>query len=72
MMFPNTKLAWLHFENIFHKDEVVPHTFVPDLDVMYQDAIIYERLEVINNKRADDFIKKYQTCKQINDLVSTI
>jgi hypothetical protein len=72
MMFPNTKLAWTHFENIFHKNEVVPHEFVPDLNVMYEGAIIYERLEIVNNRKAKDFITKYKTCEQIDSLVKTI
>lgn len=44
MLYPNTKLAWVHFENIFHKNEVVPQEFNPNLNVMYKDAVNYERL----------------------------
>lgn len=41
MLYPSTKLAWIHFENIFSSREVEPQEFDPNLSKMYKDIIEY-------------------------------
>lgn len=52
MLYPSTKLAWIHFENIFSAREVEAQEFDPNLSKMYKDIIEYERLELINRRIA--------------------
>ena len=66
------KLAWIHFENISSQRGVTTQQFDPELETMYKEAIMYEKLDILNKKISVDFHQKYVSNQQVENLVATI
>jgi len=71
-MYPNAKLAWIHFDNIYSKKGVTVQSYHSTVEKMYKRAIRYETISNLNEEMAQNHMKKYGQSRYYLPLINVI